>query len=432
MMFSKINFNCFDVQASSYLADAPNLHKKKTPTNDVQNIEPQEQKSTKKQSFLDLIKYILDPIRAVFQEILHFFQRLWNKDEPKQQSVQTDAVEKKYNDSHLAVLNERDSRPNEKIAYIDEPTSIENDVTEKQDENIPFKKLIFTSFDEKKEQKKIYLLNKLPLSFYKQFINENTSKVTLYDDDYVQQYKSKSRFQDWEGNIASKKAWLQARFPNWIPEDDEPVCMVGHGARGKVLFGLTEHNEFVAIKKQPTKDFKKTEFENQALCPKSPELIGLSESSYHSYVAMQLHMDKYLLTDFVKQYEENSITFLLDILKEVLVTIDMMHQKGISHNDLSSENMLFSYVNNRINVLLIDFGDSHKGDVTPDQKYYDRIHISSSIIRYILLSLKNGMSRDEKQEAMRDYISLNMQEEWQKLIEEVLLNEVKRFPDDIK
>lgn len=153
---------------------------------------------------------------------------------------------------------------------------------------------------------------------------------------------------------------------NIVADRYQILSEVGRGAMGVVYKAWDQKLErYIALKtikfdqKVPVKieEFRKRLIsEAKAIAKlKHPHIVtvhdvGIEELS--SYVAMEL-IDGYPLTDIIKNYKNQDLDKIVDIISQVLEAISHAHSNGIIHRDLKPANIMLE---NENYVKIADFG----------------------------------------------------------------------------
>ena len=90
------------------------------------------------------------------------------------------------------------------------------------------------------------------------------------------------------------------------------------------------------------------------------KLHGVSEDAKFYYMETEFLGGGTLLDRIVEQFanDEHKYTesYIVDIMRRMLLPIEYMHSMKIAHRDLKPENYVLRESNNEMSVVLIDFG----------------------------------------------------------------------------
>ena len=261
---------------------------------------------------------------------------------------------------------------------------------------------------------RVYLFNKLPLSYVQRYILNYKNDVTNYDlcdsqygfgllsktelNKHLKLKQKKHQTAEYQKKINQLNAFLQQRSPGYKVKKDDTLCCLGYGSYSTVHFGLTENNEWIAIKKavvheecQPMKTLSQ-EITIQSQCSDvAPKIFGVAKNtkikakkkSERIYIGMSLYKDMITLEQFLKQYAtQYPLKDWLILLKTLLKHIQYLHNKNIIHNDLHTENILVKKIDDDFSIKILDFGCANKYPF--NLRETDYLYAFSDLIMFIM------------------------------------------------
>lgn len=104
------------------------------------------------------------------------------------------------------------------------------------------------------------------------------------------------------------------------------------------------------------------------------------------YFAMEL-LSRYSMTDVIPQQRRYSLLWRVDLLYQIAIILEFLHQREIAHRDLKPENILFRTPPNPKETpspVLIDFGLGLKRQIAPDVQAATITHASPERVYHLM------------------------------------------------